>query len=366
MAGLALVVSIVGDARKLQSALGDAGKGVEVFGKQLDVGSLAMGAGIAGAAVVAGKALVDMTMAAAADRDEQEKLATAIRAAGAETATSTQQVEDAIAAGQARAFTDSQTREALQSLVTATGDVTTSTALLSTAQDVARFAGVDLATAADAVAKAQAGQDMQLARLIPGLQKGATATDTIANAQKIAAGQADAYAASTEGTMARASDAMSELGETIGSALLPLLDALLPALIPIISALGELIKAVLPVLIPLIKFVAQTMAQWIGVLVKIVGYIVDLVNAIKGAIDWLGRLANSVPHIDLPGPFGTAPGTMGATTRGVTTTPAPVTVNVWGGDPTRVEQAVARALRGYTRRNGSIGLAGSSAYAGQG
>jgi TPP-dependent pyruvate/acetoin dehydrogenase alpha subunit len=35
-----------------------------------------------------------------------------------------------------------------------------------------------------------------------------------------------------------------------------------------------------------------------------------------------------------------------------------VTVNVYGGDPTRVEAAVARALRGYTRRNGPLGLAG--------
>ena len=127
---------------------------------------------------------------------------------------------------------------------------------------MARFANVDLAVAADAVAKANAGQATALAKLLPGLDKGATATETIANAQKLAAGQADLYANSTEGMAARNADALGELGETIGQAVLPILDALLPALIPIIQALGNLVTAVLPVLIPLIKLLAPPSPSW--------------------------------------------------------------------------------------------------------
>jgi hypothetical protein len=192
--GPALIISIIGDASKLAGALGKADAKVSAFGKSIDVGGVAKVAAFAGGVGIAAAALTTMAVAAGEDRAEAAKLDQAIRAAGAATGDYTAEVEAAIVAGQNRAFTDTQTREALQSLVTATGSVTDSTALLATAQDVARFAGVDLATAADAIAKAQAGQDTQLARLIPGLEKGATATDTIANASKIAAGQADAFA----------------------------------------------------------------------------------------------------------------------------------------------------------------------------
>jgi len=371
MPGPALIVSIIGDASKLSSALGESDKKVSAFGKSIDIGGVAKVAAFAGVVGVAAGALVEMGQAAGADRAEAAKLDTAIRAAGAATGDYNAQVEAAITAGQARAFTDSQTREALQSLVTATGDVSTATDLLTVAQDVARFAGVDLATASDAIAKAQAGQDTQLARLIPGLEKGATATDTIANASKAASGQADAFANSTEGQMARSADAFGELGETIGSAVLPILDALLPALIPIIQSLGKLVTAVLPVLIPLIKVLAQALGIVANVVAKVAEFLADMIGQALKAIGVIGDLVAKIPKIPalpfgiggqsvdafgLPvagaTPFGMA-GRSGSSSGG-----GGVTVNIYGGDPTRVEAAVARALRGYTRRNGSTGLAG--------
>src|SRR4029077_12597413 len=112
--------------------------------------SLLMGGGVVAGVGVAIAAIAGMTQAASEDAAEQAKLEQAITAAGAATATSTDQVNAAIAASQARAFTDTETRDALTSLVTATGSVTEATAELSTAQDIARFANVDLATASDA------------------------------------------------------------------------------------------------------------------------------------------------------------------------------------------------------------------------
>ena len=170
---------------------------------------------MAGAVVAAGAAIVGLTEAAAADRDEQNKLELAVKASGAAHGDWAKQVDDAITAGQDKAFTDSETRAGLEALLTTTGDVTDANKLLEVSQDVARKSGVDLKTAADAVAKAHAGQDGALRKLIPGLAKGKTATDTIAAASKAAAGSADLYAKSSAGMGARASDAFSEIGETI-------------------------------------------------------------------------------------------------------------------------------------------------------
>lgn len=367
MAGPALVISIIGDASKLGAALGGADRKVQAFGKSVDLGMVAKLGVAAGAVGIAADALIGMAKAAGEDRAEAAKLDQVIRSAGAATGDYTAQVEAAIAAGQDRAFSDTQTREALTSLVTATGSVTDATNLLTTAQDVARFSNVDLSTAADAVAKAQAGQDTALKKLIPGLTAGATATDTIANAQKIAAGQADAFANSTEGQMARSADAMGELGETIGAALLPVLDALLPALIPIIQALGKLISAILPVIIPLIKLFAQHLSTVLGIITKVVEFLAKMIDQFLRGIDVVAKFVDSLP--DLPSislPFlSSAPTGAGVTTRGLAggLGAAPrggggVQVNIYGGDPTRVEAAVARALRGYTRRNGPLGLAG--------
>jgi hypothetical protein len=359
-----LTVPIKGDTANLDAALQKSGGGVKGFGDVLGgVSPVALGA--AGAVVVAGKAIIDMTAAAAEDRDEQAKLELAIQAAGAATATSTQQVEDAIAAGQDRAFTDSETRDALTSLVTATGDVTSATGLLTDAQDIARFAGVDLATASDAVAKAQAGQDGALRKLVPGLAKGAKATDTIALASTRAAGQADLYAESSAGMGARASDAFAEIGETIGGAFLPVLDEVLPALLPVLKSLAQLVSTILPLIIPLIKALAAALSIVATVLSTVVGWIVKLVSWLARAIDKIGTFLekiNPLKNLKLPSlPFLNASGTgaspAGASTRGAPaggSSSAGVIVNVYGAlDPEATARQIRRILAGHIARTGA-------------
>jgi len=360
--------------------------------------SLLMGGAVVAGAGVAIAAIAGMTSAAAEDRAEQEKLAAAIKAAGAETATSTDQVNAAIEASQARAFTDSETRDALQSLVTATHDVGTATTALATAQDVARLAGVDLTTASDAVAKALAGQDGPLTKLIPGLTKGANATETLANAQKLASGQADLFASSTEGSMKIAQDSFGELGEEIGSAFLPILDTLVPALIPIIQLLGELVKAVMPPLVAIIKLAVEAIKivvgwikQWLDIvlpvyaaigqkLTPVLNAIVPVLGAvgaaIGGVVDWIQKLLkwigdaigavgrfldslNPLKGISLPSislPF-SAPAPEGATSRSASArstrsagSVTNVTINT-SADP----EAVVRALRRWAGNNGGSG-----------
>jgi hypothetical protein len=283
-----LTVQIVGDTSGLDSALGKATGGINVFGQQLSVGGIAKVAAFAGVAGIAVSAIAEMTAAAAADRDEANKLALAIRNATGSTEDYTAATEAAITAGQQRAFTDSETRDALGTLVTATKDVDAATALLATTQDIARAANVDLATAADAVAKAQQGNGRALSALMPGLTASKDATDILAAAQTQAAGAADAFAASSEGQALRTSDAFGELTETLGSAFLPILDALLPALVPLINKLAELIEAVLPVLTPMIHGLVQVLGtlvdSWVALADFITGTVLPALAPVQGML----------------------------------------------------------------------------------
>jgi hypothetical protein len=355
-----LTVEIRGDTSKLDSALDSSSGKVGGFSAGIGKSALAIGA-VAGVVGVAATAVVGLTNAAADDAAEQAKLEATIRAAGAATAESTAQVEAAIVAGQERAFTDSETRAGLESLIVATGDVGTATALLTQAQDIARFAGVDLATASDAVAKAHAGQDGALRKLVPGLAKGATAADTIAAASKAAAGQADLYAESAAGMGAKGADAFAEIGETIGGAFLPVLAELLPALLPILKVLGELVTALLPLLIPLVKLLAGALRIVIGVLSIVVGWLVKLVTWIGTAISSVQSFleaANPFSNFRLPElPFGigNAAGSSSAAGRagGGGAAAAPLTVNVYGAiDPEGVARSVARVLNAHAIRTG--------------
>lgn len=366
MPPVGLTVEIRGDTSKLDSALDSSKGALGGFGDTLSRNALPIAAAAAGIGTLA-VGVANLTQAAAADAAEQEKLEAVIRANGAATAESTAQVEAAIAAGQERAFTDSETRAGLESLIVATGDVGEATALLTQAQDIARFAGVDLATAADAVAKAQAGQATQLTRLIPGLAKGASASDTLAAASAAAAGQADVYAESAAGMGDRASDAFGEIGETIGAAFLPVLEEVLPELLPILKAFGELVTALLPLLIPLIKALAVilgSVARGLGIVVNdLVRFVNWIGNAIAAVGDFL-EAANPLAGFRFPElPFGigsSAPGATAARSGRSGGGAAPVTINISGAiDPEGVARSVARVLAQHGLRMGRVGTLAS-------
>ena len=358
--GVALVVSILGDTKGLEKALNAAGGETKTFGSD----ALAMAGKVSvvtGVALAAGAAMYGMAKAASADKAEQAKLEAAITAAGAATAESTAQVEAAIAAGQDKAFSDSETRESLQSLVTATKDVGAATALHAQAMDIARFAGVDLATASDAVAKAAAGQDTQLKRLMPGLTQGANATETLANATKMAAGQADIYANSAEGMEAKAGDAFGELTEVIGEVFLPVLDAVLPIVIQLIKLFGQLVKAVLPLLVPILKLIGKYLGFLADILSTVVGWLIKFIDWVTKGIGMIGDFLdkiNPLKGISLPTlPFSAPAGVSGlqAGPQAVGGNAGGITFNIYG-DPSVIEAKVTKALRDYARRNGKGSL----------
>jgi hypothetical protein len=360
-----LVVEIIGDASKLAGGLGDAQSKVGGFGGSFASSALKVAA-FAGAAGIALNVIADLTTAAADDQAEQAKLEAAYAASGAAVGDWQSTMNSAIQTAQDKAFTDTQARDALQSLVTATGDAQAANELLGPAMDIARFAGVDLATAADAVAKANAGQDGALRKLLPGLEKGATASDTLAAATAKAAGQADVYANSAAGMQEQGSNAFSELTETIGSIFLPVLQEILPVLIPILKQFAQLVSAVLPLITPLIKILAKELSVMVTILSTIVGWLIKLVTWLTNAAGKVGDFLASInpfKDIKLPSlPFLNSTMTVSgaATGRGVGASPmvssaAAPTINVFTtGDGIEAEQAIMRALRRTTRLNAGV------------
>lgn len=356
---LELLVKILGDASNLGAATDSAKGSLGGLGGSA-LKTAAVVGGVATVAVAAGAAMWEMASAAGEDALEQEHLELAIKNATGSNQDYSATLDEVIAKSQDRAFTDTETRKALESLVTATGSVDEATTQLATAQDIARASGVDLETASDAVAKSLAGQDGPLRKLLPGLKKGTDATDTLRNAQKLAAGQADKYAASTVGQQARMSDSFSELGETIGAAFLPALEAIMPVVIQVIKWLGVLISTILPPLTRLIGFAVSAFLRMASAMAPVVAWARRIIDAVQDVISWLGRI--KVPHIDLPfgigkaAPSGSSAPTMegfGATSRAGSTggTSGGVTINIYG-DPATIQASVIRALRTYERRNG--------------
>jgi hypothetical protein len=368
-----LTVLLQADTKDLEAGLSKASGGFEVFGQKVSGGMLAAGAGIAGAAVIAVGAIADWTNAAAEDRAEQEKLIATYGRLGVSTDTATAAIDAAIAMGAEKAVSDSEVRAAMESLITATGDAAAANAALGPTLDIAAAAGVSAEVAAAAYSKALAGNDSALRKLFPGMTKQATAADTITEATRLSEGAADDYAKSAEGMGKKGGQAFDELTETIGAVFLPIMDEVVPALLPIIELLGELIKGLLPLLKPVIMVAVGGIKILIEILMKVIGFLNDVVAAVKGVIDWVGQMvdiaanakgavegaldeitpwsvagAQGIPAIAELGARALGAGPRSMLPAGGGTS---VTVQVMSADP----EQVVRAIRRWSRSNGGSG-----------
>lgn len=124
-------------------------------------------------------------------------------------------------------FQDDDVAASMAKLVAATGDVAKAQSILSTAEDLARFKGISLGDAVDALTKVEAGSYRILKSLGIELKANATQTEALAAVQAVAAGQADAFAKTAAGSMEVFSAKLDQLSDKIGGRLLPFLADLL-------------------------------------------------------------------------------------------------------------------------------------------
>jgi hypothetical protein len=191
--------------------------------------SLAATAAFAGLGAMATKAV----SAAIEDAKEQELLAQTLQKVTGATDDVIQKNEDMIA-GFARTttFSDSMLRPALAALVQGSGSLATAQRDITLAMDIATATQTPLIDVASALAKGYNDQFKALKALSPSLndniKAGQSLDQVFAELNDRFGGAAAAAAGTTAGQMAILKNQMSELSESIGTALVPILEALLP------------------------------------------------------------------------------------------------------------------------------------------
>lgn len=191
------------------------------------VQGVGMGAGIAAFGLLndaAGKAvevLGDSVQAALEDERSVSKLSAALKANVVDWDGNTKAIEKAIDSRVRLGYSDDEQRDSLARLVAITKDSTKALSLQRTAMDLARLRGIDLATAGDIIGKVYGGNVSILRRYGIQIDKNASSTEALTAVEKLAQGQAEAYAATTEGKLLAAQLKFNEAMERLGYTLLP-------------------------------------------------------------------------------------------------------------------------------------------------
>ena len=188
-------------------------------------------AALAGLGIVA----VDAVKAFMEDDKAAQLLATSLRNTTSATDAQIASVEKFITQTSiAAAVSDDELRPALDKLVRGTKNITKAQTLLSLALDISAGTGKDLNSVSEALSKAFNGNFKALKTLDPALasliENGATTDEVFAALGKTFAGAASTSANTASGQMKTLSIQMSELKESIGAAVLPLVQKMLPAL----------------------------------------------------------------------------------------------------------------------------------------
>jgi hypothetical protein len=221
--GDAVEVAIILAAKDAASGvLGGIGSSLDKLGKSGDVAKLAL-AGVTaglGAAVFAG---FDFVRAAAEEEQGIFRLAQAVQNAGGDWDVLGETIEGQIAKWEKlTAFSDGEMRDALSLLTASTGNVEESMNRLPIAMDFARGAGIDLATASKLLGKVTDETTNVLGRYGIHVQKGAEATEVLAEVQKRFGGQSAAFASTAAGQWKIFQNQLDNVKEDLGALLLPL------------------------------------------------------------------------------------------------------------------------------------------------
>jgi hypothetical protein len=194
----------------------------------------AVPAGLAIAAL--GAVAFDAVKAFAEDEAAAEKLGLTLQNVTYATDDQIASVEKFITkTSKAAAVADDELRPALDKLVRGTGDVAKAQNLLTLALDISAGTGKDLGAVSDALSKAYNGNYTALKKLDPALasliEEGADADDVFGRLAGTFNNQASTAANTTSGQMKNLSIQMGEFKESIGAAVAPLIQKMLPALL---------------------------------------------------------------------------------------------------------------------------------------
>jgi hypothetical protein len=373
-----LKLSILADVDDLKKKLGEADKAVETnsskigeFGKKA---AAAFAVAAAAAVAYAGKLAVDGVRAAIEDEQAQLRLANALRQATGATDAQIAATEDMILkTSLATGVADDKLRPAMQRLAVSTKSTEEAQKLLTLALDISAASGKDLETVANALGRAQDGNQAALGRLGLGLSKAELATLSFTEVQaklaELYGGAAATNAETFQGKIDRLKVGFDEAKESLGFALLPaveqfisfLNDTGIPTLNAFIAGLtgdeglsaglaetqrgaesfGKAIGVVGGIISGFITFLREA----IGLVVSLANELIRVVNIIPGVN--VGSIPNPAPSAarsslpSVPRPSG---GTY-TTGQGVTN----ITVNAIDGEG--AARAVAKVVNNSAARS---------------
>lgn len=210
-----------------------AAKDINKLGKSFDKfarrSAKAFGVAAAASAAFAVKIGTDAVQAAIADQKSQALLATSLRNTVGATNTAIAGTENYITSLQKQfSVVDDDLRPAMARLTAATGSITAAQSLMDTALNVSASSGADLATSVGAIIKATSGQFKALKTLVPSLTTATIKSKDFGKAleevNKATSGAAATRAGTLEYRLAGLKIAFGEILETLGYALLPVME----------------------------------------------------------------------------------------------------------------------------------------------
>lgn len=290
-----LKLSILGDVDNLNKSLKAASKDVDTFGDKMGKVGKMVGAAFAAAAAAAGayaiKIGVEGVKAAIEDEKAQTQLALALEnATGATKAQIAATEQSILQMSLATGVADDELRPALGRLVRSTSDTEKAQQLLATALDISAATGKPLESVANALGKAYDGNTASLGKLGIGLSAAELKTMNFTQVQGklsdlfggAAARNADTYA----GRIARMQIAFDEAKETIGFALLPILEKLMGFInnnaLPIINAFSGAFSlngnGLGGVITTLGNIIVNTFTPIVNGMIKAFGYVRDAIG----------------------------------------------------------------------------------------
>ena len=329
-----LKLSILGDVDNLNKSLKSATADVDNFGDKISKTGKMIGAAFVAAAAAAGayavKIGIDGVKAALDDEKAQRTLAKTLENTTGATNAQIAAVEDYITqTSLAIGVTDDQLRPAFSRLIRSTKDVEEAQKLLNLALDISSATGKPLEAIANSLGKAYDGNTNALGKLGLGIDQSILKTKDFNKVYESLrgsfAGFAEQEANSFQGRLDRLNVAFDEAKETIGFALLPVLEKFIVFItenaLPIINAFANafsnksggltsyisilgnlLVQTFTPIINGLIKAfnsvktaVSENMAEFKTFAGFIVTYVAPVIGEVLGgALQVVGKIAGAV------------------------------------------------------------------------
>lgn len=259
-----------------------------------------------------GVALFDATKGAMEDAAAQATLARNLRGTTGATDDQIKSAEDWITTqGKLLGISDSQLRPALARLASATGSVGEAQKLASQAMDIAQAKGVPLETVVKTLEKAYGGNMTALQKLAPEyrdlIKAGASFEEVMFELNNTTGGAAETFANTAEGGMKRLTLGIGETKESIGAALLPVLEAVLPYInalaswaqqnpgvfLAIAGAIAGIATAILAINFAMAANPLTLIAIGVGAVIAVIGVAYtkfegfrNIIDSVFGGIKW--------------------------------------------------------------------------------